>query len=108
MNEKMQRLIQWNVKRFAALLKEVAARRGGRNRVDVDDESSISTAATSTGFGLPFEEVKEVIDLSSTSAPSQGTVLNIQDVDLDPEVSAQLEEYISLIASMYMRNSFHK
>jgi hypothetical protein len=104
------RLIQWNVKRFSVLLKEVAERRGDGNVIDLEDDTSLSTAGTATSRGLPFEEVKEVIDLSSTyNGLSQNDGLfNPDDSQLDPMVTTQLEEYISLIADMYEKHSFHK
>jgi hypothetical protein len=111
MKEKEQRLIQWNVKQFSQLLKEVAARRGKGSIQRVDDDGSNSTTGTSTtSCLLPFEEVKEVIDLSSASnVLSQScSQLVAEDIDLDAAVTAQLEEYISLIARMYEKNSFHK
>lgn len=103
-SDKMQRLIQWNVQRFTALLKDIAANRGA---VKAEDDASSATISTELSGGLPLEEVKEVIELTTAIQHSQSN-LESADVTLDPEVITQLNEYITIISSLYENHAFHK
>jgi hypothetical protein len=107
LNEREHRLIQWNIQRFTALLEAIAAYRGNRQKADDRSSATLATDSCSVGSSiLPFEEVKEVIEIStditfsSTSRPMKGRV--------DPLALNQLEEYITIIAGMYDNHAFHK
>ena len=109
LNEKGQRLIQWNIQRFAALLEAIAASRGTKS---IGDDPSCATSTTDSASvsssALPFEEVKEVIDLSIHSPSSSSTSPSQHAEQVDPEALSQLEEYITIIAGMYDYHAFHK
>ncbi|KAL3922056.1 MAG: hypothetical protein SGILL_002410 [Bacillariaceae sp.] len=104
LNEKGQRLIQWNIQRFTALLESIAASRGNKKQDDNSCHTSVTDSASASSSALPVEEVKEVIKISAHSASfsSEGSG------QVNPGAIEELEEYITIIAGMYDHNAFHK
>ena len=100
-----KRLVQWNVQRLGDLLKLIAVNRvndGGN-----EDEISNGTKETeyTNGTRIPLDEVREVIDL-----PRRRDKRLEEETDglkLEPEVKSQLNEYVTVIASMYEQHPFH-
>jgi class 3 adenylate cyclase len=97
---KTARLIKWNVEVLSNLLKLVHARRGGTNTAPLEVESDVARLSQQT----VFEELKDIIHLPTLSGQPAN---NPDDVELDPVVLDQLENYVSTVASMYRDNPFH-
>jgi class 3 adenylate cyclase len=98
---KTARLVKWNVDVLANLLKQVHPRRDGSNVAPLDAESDVTSSLSQQTV---LDEVKETIHLPTFS----GQIANDPgDVELDPVVLDQLEDYVSAVASMYRDNPFH-
>ncbi len=106
-NKENSRLIQWNVKRFAALLKEIAASKEGESEIRVKDDESSSIDITDATSSPPFDERNEVRYGPVDSIPLWGG-LDPSMSKLDPKILSQLQEYIALIATMHESHAFHK
>jgi hypothetical protein len=110
LNQRGQQLIQWNVQRFTELLETIQAVRWRKRMKQVDDNTSSSSTATTDSRALPFEEVKEVIDISAPINPVDEALESSgeEKFTVDPDVIEQLEEFITGIAGMYEYHAFHK
>ncbi|GAX14200.1 hypothetical protein FisN_20Hh177 [Fistulifera solaris] len=100
MDEKTDRLVQWNVEVLATLLKKVVTRR--QDMIHTQESARDVTFSKTTT--TPLDEVQEIIRLPVFK---RGTGADIKDVDLGDAVLEQLREYVSAVASMYRNNPFH-
>jgi class 3 adenylate cyclase len=97
---KTDRLVKWNVDVLANLLKEVHAQRDVTNVAPFEEQSNVAHLSQQT----VLEEWKEIIHLPTFRGQpekKQG------DVELDPVVLEQLDNYVAMVASMYRDNPFH-
>ena len=102
---KSRRLVQWNVQRLGDLLKLIAASRAVDEGSEAEESNGTRETEHTYGTGIPMDEVKEVIDL-----PRHKTTVREEQMDglkLEPEVKSQLNEFVTVIASMYDQHSFH-
>jgi class 3 adenylate cyclase len=99
-SNKTTRLVKWSVEVLAKILKQVHARRDETNIAPLEAESNVTRLDHQT----VLEEVQEIIHLPAFN----GEIAKDQDdVELDPVVHDQLENYVSIVASMYRDNPFH-
>jgi hypothetical protein len=99
------RLVSWNVEVLIRILKQIVARRNtsSRNKGPTPDESLF---LESQGKGL-LDEVKEIITLPQFDAKAARQQKNPNDIQLNPSVVSQLNDFVSRIAGMYNSNTFH-
>jgi hypothetical protein len=102
-DEKTQRLVDWNKDLLLRYLKLIVARRGtGGDTLEranaVDDWSCIKFSSTIC------DEVAEIITLPafSSCSPTDDSVVSI-----DQEVEQQLYDFVVSIARKYRKNHFH-
>ena len=96
--EKIDRLVDWNTDNLLRLLQQIVDRR--QSSVHISD-SNIDVSFKAN----PFDEVTEIISL-----PQEKRLKSVSAdilIPVSPEVSRQLRDYVSRIASMYNDNYFH-
>lgn len=102
-----QRLIDWTVKQLLKLLKQIVARRaecGQSGTVGVIPQA----AAAQTEINV-FEEVKEIIRLPESGKKNEkiGSKVDPETVQLHPDVTWQLFDYVTSISTLYRNLPFH-
>ena len=103
LDEKTQRLVDWNKELLLRYLKLIVARRDSRR--DILGESDPIEDWSSFKFSNSIlEEVAEFITLPrfSSFSTNDGAVVNI-----DHDVEQQLYDFVTSIARMYRKNHFH-
>jgi Adenylate and Guanylate cyclase catalytic domain len=105
---KLQRLVRWNADVLLRLLKQIVARRSATTQQGLKGFSkllhSTSTAASVDGSRCGttvIDEVKEVIALPKFDAKAVKSQQDARTVNLDKEVTEQLHNYVTVIASLY-------
>jgi class 3 adenylate cyclase len=104
-DDRKQRLIDWNVDVLANSLKKIQAMREEETRIQEAKSSFVDVSWKNDHVGTTvLDEVQEIIAL-----PQQEQVYkrDPQSLELDETVLSQLKGYVGLIASMYQDNSFH-
>jgi hypothetical protein len=102
-DERTQRLVDWNKDLLLRYLKLIVARRGTKS--DVVGEMYVVEDWSCASFpGTICDEVAEIITLPKFSSFStwENVVVNI-----DQEVEQQLYDFVVSIARMYRKNHFH-
>jgi hypothetical protein len=108
LDEKINRLVDWNTDVLARILRHIVA----RNRTTVEKRAS-ATQATSARFvrkshgATVLDEVVEVIELPELNMHAARQMDMYSDEVLDPKVLEQLRDFIRKIATMYQNNPFH-
>ena len=122
-NDREERLVDWNVQMLLEFLKQIVARRNARNAKK--DKASSRTARRGSSRELkgtnteekgmamptmddafnPLDEVREIIRLPEFDAKAAKNAS--AEVEIDPVVVTQLSQYVSCVAKMYQKNSFH-
>ena len=110
LDEKVQRLVDWNTDVLCRILKQVV----GRNRaLEKTTISKVRPAAASkdivgrTVGTTVIDEVVEIIELPELNSLASRKLDSQEDIELDPAVVEQIRCYIHTIASMYRENPFH-
>jgi len=109
-NEKMDRLVTWNIAVLSRLLSFIVARR----------RASESHQYARRDSGIPLnenikkkegetvlDEVKEIIRLPNFDKRAVRLQVDPETIDLGEEVINQLRDYVTIIATMYNDNPFH-
>ena len=99
-DDKKQRLIDWNADVLLSFLKKIAAMRA---EDEAREAAPVKLEAKSEGFTV-LDEVREIIVLPQEECEYK---IDPQTLELDPSIVSQVQDYVSLIASMYRFNSFH-
>lgn len=127
--DRTSRLIDYNVELLLRLLKQIVARRKsaqpGRNldlrginssksmmdlfitSSEMDDSTSNNDDVDGPPVTMPLEEVKEIITLPEFDRKAARREKDIDTVEIEPKVVAQLKEHVKWIASQYNDNPFH-
>lgn len=104
-DDRIQRLVNWNVDVLTSLLKRVVAQRiasgGATSRLSLESEKKIVG-----GESLVLDQVQMVIPLPDFDAGTAARAAQEQ-VDLGPQVHEELRDFVSCIATGYKRNAFH-
>ena len=113
---KIKRLVKWNAEMLLRILKQVVARRDaiesltneeGSERPDLASSTfssssrSVIKRTSSIDGRTCMDEVKEIIQLPKFNTRAAKIQKDASQVVLDPKVSQQLHDYITVIASMY-------
>lgn len=99
-DDKIARLVDWNTEVLARLLCGIVASRDGNGALP-DSVPTIETSGT-----LPIEEVREILTLPAFDNTREAE--GAKSVVLEPQVVAQLRDYVVSIAACYHgSNPFH-
>jgi hypothetical protein len=98
-NDKIDRLIDWNTDNLARLLQQIV---NSRQSGIYDEDSAIIVVPIKSN---PFDEVKEIIALPQVKKSK--IFENDSSILISNDVLVQLRDYVSRIASMYNDNYFH-
>jgi hypothetical protein len=107
LSEKTQRLINWNTDVLARLLCQIIGRRRG---IAIDNEESsqfrkrFEEPVFHESGNTVLDEVAEIIHLPAFQGTAQ---VDDKAVNLGDDVKSQLQEYITIIATLYRDNPFH-
>jgi class 3 adenylate cyclase len=100
---KLDGLVSYNTEVLTRLLKKMLAMRGSNK--SSTRRSLFEEPKTSISHGTVLDEVKEIITLHSKPAPCNESLDTVD--ELSSDVSTQLRDYVTTIASMYRSNPFH-
>jgi hypothetical protein len=107
-DRKTQQLIDWNVEALAQLLREVTVKRGDAYVRRSTNNYLGKMANNISGDLIVVEEVAETIELPEFDVKNAGRALESTEVTLSKEVMDELRRFVTVIASMYKQNAFHK
>jgi len=129
--EHVKRLISWNASTLLKLIQAIVAHREAKKEATKQTESRPWTLSRSINASRslsldkdriieeivetnlidmhrsPLDEVKEIISLPAFDQNVAKLEQNPEDVEMDAAVVAQLQDYVTCIASMYRDNAFH-
>jgi class 3 adenylate cyclase len=105
MDERTQRLVEWNIDILTHLVKRIVAKRGApkssrRKKATPGDIPRIKNMTV-------LEEVKEIIELPELDTVAHTKQEDPENIELDEVVSTQLEGYVVAISALYKDNPFH-
>jgi hypothetical protein len=107
LDRKTERLIDWNVEILTSILKQIVVQHGNRRSSEISVPMEVVTRAPGTTV---LDEVKEIIVLPEFDADANRRKADAfagDSVELPENVSAQLRQYVSNIAALYLDNPFH-
>ena len=108
LNERTNRLVDWNVEMLLGLLKQIVARRSTLISKKLVASSRHVTTLENVKFGsTQLEEVREIIALPEFDEKAARMQLKPEEVVIPKEVVQQLHNLVGNIASMYNENPFH-
>jgi hypothetical protein len=107
-DQRIERLVNWNVDVLVTLLKQIERFRRSANIVP-DSREELQhleelMKATYLNSTNSIDEVVEVVALGQFEAARQQC---LDPVEISPEALKQLRSYVTMIAHMYNENSFH-
>lgn len=110
LDEKLQRLVDWNSDVLCRILKQIV----GRNRaMDKATKTKTSPVESSEDFigrtvgATVIDEVVEIVELPELNALAAHHLYSHEEIMLDPIVVQQIRGYIHTIATLYRENPFH-
>jgi hypothetical protein len=103
---KLQRLVRWNGDVLLRLLKQIVARRNATTQQSLPGLTQLLHGTSTVSddgarCGTVIDEVKEVIALPRFDAKAVKNQQDARTVTLDKEVTEQLHNYVTVIASLY-------
>ena len=108
MEERNQRLIEWNTATLVKILKQIIARRKSKRLFEPVEETLKSPQMLQPCEGAIFlDEVKEIIELPEFDAASFAATPDPESIQVDPEIESEVRDYVTCIAAMYRKNPFH-
>lgn len=106
-NAKLDLLVAWNVDLLHRLLKQIVARRQCLVQAEPARKADANESIYKIRAGTLLDEVKESIELPSFNY-SRVAAEEAENLELEPEVYQQLEEYVRSVANMYSKTApFH-
>jgi hypothetical protein len=111
-SDKMTRLIKWNVDVLLRLLKQIAATRSSptsspRKKAPTKRNAEhVAQTSSKTGKTL-LDEVTDIISLPKFDAQAAEKLEDVEAIEIDEKVVAQLSSFVSSISAMYQDNPFH-
>ena len=99
-DEKMERLVAWNVEVLSSLLKKIVARRKA-GTIKRHRRLSVVTANPTERAEMVLDEVKETISLPSFNGTVARKQVDPNSIILEPKVMEQLDSLVSEIAAKY-------
>jgi hypothetical protein len=105
--KKLELLVTWNVDLLHRLLKQIVARRQCLVQTEPNRKADANESIYKTRVGTLLDEVKESIELPSFNY-SRVAAEEAENLELEPEVYQQLEDYVRSVANMYSKTApFH-
>jgi len=103
LDERTQRLVEWNVEMLTKILKEIGARRAtAENRASSKSKKAAKPAQLQLNTGsTPLEEVKEIITLPEFDGRACASQVDPEQIEIPADVVAQLHYLVSAIATLY-------
>jgi class 3 adenylate cyclase len=107
--DKTQRLVDWNSEVLGRLMRQILAKRNASSKGTTSEASSkgISSSKILPIGATALNEIKEIIDLPKFDAAVVRNQEEPESIELDDVVSSQLREYVFTVATMYRENLFH-
>ena len=105
-NDKTMRLIDWNVDILSQLIRQIVARREALNCSSRKSSASPLQHNTPKN-GTVIDEVKEIIELPPFDPEAAKRQKDPKTIEISSEVSKELREFVSAVATMYRANPFH-
>jgi hypothetical protein len=107
LSPKIVRIVQWNADVLQRLLKLIIAKRTSEMIIK-QPAITISNFENSIGKnGMVLDEMVEVVTLPQFNAKAAENRMDPNAIQIPPQVSQQLTEYVTTLASMYRDNPFH-
>jgi hypothetical protein len=106
LDEKMERLVEWNTDVLVRLLKQIIARQRAHDRSKTKKGQEAASRDIVLG-GTVIDEVVEIIELPELDASASRQQESVDELELDPAVVQQVRTYVQTIAKMYRANPFH-
>jgi hypothetical protein len=105
MDERTQRLVEWNTDILTRLVKRIIAKRSAAKsrREKKATPGDIPQSKKMT----VLDEVKEIIELPDLDTVAHAKQEDPESIELDENVSTQLDEYVVAISALYKDNPFH-
>lgn len=110
MEDRIKRLVDWNVETLLRLIKKIAAHRNMHQEHDSHTAGEeFPDLAVGESKKFPVEEVKEIIALPEfkRADSSSHLVCSPDEIEIPDVVVGQLCSFVSDIAKMYNNNPFH-
>lgn len=102
---KVVRLIEWNVDVLLRLIKQIVAWRQSCTLPSNEFVHPVEARFDSSPDSKTLDEVKEIIKLPKFKEVNMEE--DPEKVEVDPDVVAQLHDFVSKISCMYRENAFH-
>jgi class 3 adenylate cyclase len=108
-DDKTQRLVDWNSEVLGRLMQQIVAKRNASSKVTTFEASStrISSAKILPVGATVLDEVKEIIELPEFDAAAVRNQEKPESIEMNDVVPSQLREYVFTVATMYHENLFH-
>ena len=107
-DQRLERLINWNVDVLVSLLKQIErSRRSAETVPDSSEKLALLEAKMQSKQESSKTVIDEVVEVLALPQFKAGRQQDIEAVEISPEVLKQLREYVSTIAYMYNDNTFH-
>jgi hypothetical protein len=100
LQERLDRLVDWNVEVLLNLLKRVVAHRNIVKFDRVGNDKSLKG-------GIALDEIREVVEFPEFSAEAAVKMATDASTDLPAMVRSELRDYVKMISSFYNDNPFH-
>lgn len=110
LNDKLLRLVNWNVEVLSNLIKEIVARRKAMGNIESSPKrlSDLEKASCNPVDDIiAIDEVKEIIFLPKFDAEAARNEVDPEKIELPDGVAIQLKSYVMTLASLYRDNPFH-
>jgi Adenylate and Guanylate cyclase catalytic domain len=110
LNDRKQRLVDWNVDILSKALKQVVARRQACNEqpdsflhMETLEQGTLRLYQSKNGAVVPLDEIVECISLPNYNAKAAAVTheKDASSIDLGPAVQKQLHDFIQGISAMY-------
>jgi class 3 adenylate cyclase len=108
-DDKKQRLVNWNSEVLGRLMRQIVAKRNASSKVTTFEASSmgISSATILPVGATVLDEVKDFIELPEFDAAVVRNQEEPESIEMNDVVPSQLREYVFTVATMYHENLFH-
>jgi len=108
-DEKTQRLVDWNSDIIARLMKQIIARRQASKTLKPSNfpEANASQPIRSEKKGSVLDEVLEIIHLPEFDPNIARQQVDPDTINLGDDLTRQIREYVSSVASLCRDNPFH-
>jgi class 3 adenylate cyclase len=108
MSNKTSRLIDWNVDVLSRLIKQIIAQRKASSSPTKDSTKKHFCPGDNRGAATTvLDEVTEILALPEFDAEAARRQQDPQNIELNANITTQLQQYVSNVSAMYQNNPFH-